>query len=258
MEVKYLKNPIMAGVKILIKHSDHVGPFLKSQIYRGKSLRVSIAALARIEINNKFLLVRNRHRPGYFCPLGGVIKHFPSAAPVLDHLDFELERKAAVDQDLKDDLRGWIPGENLGPLLLWLNEERDRESATDALRREIEEETGEAEMNERIQRALANLRFRRIRAVHEGPYTPHSLSFPQYRRLEVFAPSSDICLKELQHLFSEQSNQSNLNYCLATREEIECGRLSQCHPDTVSGMEVLPNASYLFRSKLQKNEAAAI
>ncbi len=221
-------------------------------------MRISMAAICKIRVDGKYLLVRNRHRQGYFGPFGGVIKHFDGAMAALDAIEFKLETKAETDVDLKDDLRGFLPGRNLGNFLLWFDKGDDREQAIDALRREIDEEAREAGLGLETEECLKNLKLRKVREIHEGPYIPNSVTYPQYRNLEVFEPVNDERYDAFLDALSKPTNISTSNFCFASRDEIEQGKLGIGHGEYVDNMSILPNVSYLFSAKIQKDETAPI
>lgn len=258
MEFRDIKGPFVTGTKIIWRHSRHTLPFLKSQRFRNKELRVSMAAICKIRVDGKFLLVRNRHRQGYFGPFGGVIKHFEGAMTFLDSIDFNPEKKAEKDADLKDDLRGFFPGKNLGNFLLWFEKGHDREQAIDTLRRELREEAREAGFSLSTEDNFSALNFRKIREVHEGPYVPHSVQYPQYRNIEVYEPIKDERLTDFIESLGAPSNSQSVHYCLASRDEIDRGKLDEGHGEFIDNMDILPNVSYLFSSQPQKNESAPI
>lgn len=258
MSIDKLKGPLTTGVKLLWKHSGHTLPFLKSQMFRNKQLRVSMAVICKIRVDGRYLLVRNRHRQGYFGPFGGVIKHYDSANSFLNSIDFQPEKKAETDADLKDDLRGFIPGSCLGEFLLWFDKREDREQAIDALRRELSEEAREAEFDLQVQDSISALSLRKVREVHEGPCTPHAVPYPQYRNLEVYEPVKDDKYQTFINTMNSPKNTFSSHFCLASRDEIEKGKLDTTHGEFIDGMDILPNVGYLFASRPVKNEAAPI
>ena len=253
-----LANPLISLGRILWRHNAHVWPFLKSQKYRSKKLRVSMAAIVRIKIDGKYLLVRNRHRQGCFGPLGGVLKHYESANSFLEKIEFSPEEKAGIDADLKDDLRGFIFGARFGDFLLWFESQMDREIGIDALRRELREESREAQFDLTVEDKLFSLSFQRLRSVNEGPCVPASVSYPQYRNIEVFAPREDDKFREFVEAMKSPTNAESRHFCLVTKQEIDRGRIGAGYGEFIDGMEILPNVSYLFFSREQKNESAPI
>lgn len=93
------------------------------------TIRVSCAALCRIEIEGKFLLEINKNRGNVLTPLGGALEFYEEARPFLESLGTEFQKGK--------DLRLILPMEKAETLKDWFAERRDRE--TDALR-ELEEE----------------------------------------------------------------------------------------------------------------------
>lgn len=105
----------------------------------GKSIRLSMAYLFRIEVQGKFLLVRNhRDQPGYQ-PVGGVYKFLKQEnQSQFKKLGVEPCHAIPVDHDSTDDLRITIAKrKNVIPFLSWFDKKENRE--TDPWREFLEE-----------------------------------------------------------------------------------------------------------------------
>src|SRR4030095_15237559 len=55
---------------------------------RNDEMRVAFSALLRLMDGERFILVRNLHRPETFSPFGGVYKYLTSAQQHFDKLEF--------------------------------------------------------------------------------------------------------------------------------------------------------------------------
>lgn len=94
--------------------------------HRNTPVRVSISYLFRIKVDEKYLLVRNRHF-GLFQPIGGVYKRYAGSLSTLSRLGVQDDRKMPIDHTSRDDLRIHVPGRNLLRLLRWFDSQQDRE-----------------------------------------------------------------------------------------------------------------------------------
>lgn len=152
-------------------------------------VRVSMAAILKMEKGGRYLLVRNLYRRDVFGPIGGVIKYYDEALPHLRDLGYEAEIRGAPKDSLRD-LRGFLPERNLKRFLTWFHEGRDRETAESCLRREIKEELREVQTSESIIEAASQLTFQLVRRVTEGPeLTAHG--YASFRYIEVYEPAHD-------------------------------------------------------------------
>lgn len=152
-------------------------------------VRVSIAALLRVQFNDAYILFATPHRPGSYGPPGGVIKFHSGARAQLDEVDFREEvltsRTVAMDRDL----RGFIPTGKIPKFLRWIEKNVDRESSVECLRRELREELteiGHPELSDLVE----GLEFTPIRTLIEKPEWLRGASQWQLRRFEVYDLSS--------------------------------------------------------------------
>jgi glutamate synthase domain-containing protein 2 len=99
-----------------------------------KTIRVSAAALASINLDGRELLCLNRARKAgkvdRYTPFGGVLKYHPEAQPLFDSLE-------AVPERVQDDLRLHMPERHLQTFQGWFYERRQRETT---VFREVQEE----------------------------------------------------------------------------------------------------------------------
>lgn len=90
-------------------------------------IRLSIAYLFRIKIDNKYLLVKSRRR-NYYQPVGGAFKTLPGSEKVFEKLKVKPDRLVETEHGIaKNDLRVYINGVNVIEFLEWFNSKEDRE-----------------------------------------------------------------------------------------------------------------------------------
>lgn len=186
-------------------------------------VRISISSLLRMEKDGCLLLIRNRHRRETFGPVGGVLKVHRAARAALLRMGFRFEN---IDDDMRDDLRGYIDGENFPNLLAWLETGMDRESAVEGLRREIIEEF--AEVDEIAPPELVNASFAHIRTIVEGPEFVPSIDRAQYRVLEIYevtaSAENDALVDRVKQL-----SENNADLCWYSPREVKRGRAASGH-----------------------------
>lgn len=102
--------------------------FLQTEVFhRNRDIRISIAYLYRIKVNDKYLLVKNRHR-NYFQPVGGVYKTLPGSEKVFEKLGVRSDRLIETSKGIsKGDLRVYVKGNNVLDFLEWFGSKEDRE-----------------------------------------------------------------------------------------------------------------------------------
>ena len=103
-------------------------------------IRISFAYLYRIKIDNKYLLIKNRHNTGKFQPVGGAYrmsdderKYLVKKYHVVD------DDKVALDQSSRNDYRLYIKNKYLRDFVKRFDDEADRERVS-CLSREFKEE----------------------------------------------------------------------------------------------------------------------
>lgn len=101
--------------------------YLTKLRYRNDYIRLSIAYLYRIKLDNKYLLVASSRIPNQFQPVGGVYKFKPNAENIFNELKVLTDSGYNFDKELKDDLRIKVPGKNVGKFIDWFESEKDRE-----------------------------------------------------------------------------------------------------------------------------------
>jgi hypothetical protein len=170
-----------AAEQVVTNREVFIPALTHSIVFRSRPLRVSMAQILSIKIDDKFLLIRSRRRSQYG-PIGGVVRYFRSEASRLEgEIGFTPESKAGED---KYDLRGQLRGDHFARFLRWYATGAGRESATMA--REIEEEfieIGIPEIADHVRRP----EFVRDRLIHEGPSEIRDRDYWQYRAFEVLS-----------------------------------------------------------------------
>ena len=147
------------------------------QLDAHESIRVSIAAILRLELDGGFLLVANIHRPNTFGPFGGVFKILSNSKAKLQDLGFTPEYDGDVGDRVRD-LRGYISYQNLARFREWFMIGKGRELAGRCLRRELREELNEVQARGDLISETNQLEFSLVRVVEESP----SEFSKQYRR----------------------------------------------------------------------------
>lgn len=103
--------------------------FQTQLLFRNKDIRLSIAYLFRIKVQDKYLLVKSRTR-NYFQPVGGVFKTLPGSEKVFERLGVKADRLLETEKGIaKGDLRVHIKGLNVIEFLEWFDSKEDRETS---------------------------------------------------------------------------------------------------------------------------------
>jgi len=96
-------------------------------LYYKKDIRISIAYLYRIKVENEYLLVKSRTR-GYYQPVGGCFKTLPGSKKIFEDLDVKPDRIVETEKGIaKNDLRVHLRGKNVISFLKWFDSKKDRE-----------------------------------------------------------------------------------------------------------------------------------
>lgn len=100
---------------------------LTKLIYAREDVRISIAYLYRIKVNDDYLLIKSRHRD-YYQPIGGAYKTLPGSEKVFEDLSVRSDRLIETSNGIaKGDLRVYVKGKNVLPFLDWFDSKEDRE-----------------------------------------------------------------------------------------------------------------------------------
>ncbi len=115
----------IAALSASFRHRHYIRPAVRCTLFcRNSKLRVSIAAILKLCSNNRYVLIRNHHRPEVFGPIGGVYEYYPSASDQLDQCGFIPQVR---DQDMKNDLRGFLKAKYLPSFMRWFLSGKNRE-----------------------------------------------------------------------------------------------------------------------------------
>ncbi len=92
-----------------------------------KKVRISISYLFRINIGNKYLLVKGK-RISQYQPVGGVYKHLESSSDYMSRLGLIPDHdNFAYEEKVRNDLRKFLLGKNIFSVIRWFNKRQDRE-----------------------------------------------------------------------------------------------------------------------------------
>lgn len=100
---------------------------LSGTIYRYKTIRVSIAYLIAIPVDDKQLLIRGQRITTQYQPIGGVFKTRLTQAELSRRFKAKPDTRFTPDERSAQDLRLRLPGSNLYRLLRWFRSRQDRE-----------------------------------------------------------------------------------------------------------------------------------
>jgi hypothetical protein len=214
-------------------------------VYRSRRFRISVASLLCLtDGTGKHILFRMAPtRSEAFGPPGGVRKYFPTAEADLQRFEWDPEFPLGSGGEHDADLRGRVPGHKVPGLLRWLAETSDIENNTDALRRELGEET--ADVGVKIAKGdLNGLRLREVRHVLEYQ---RKAPRAQIRLISVLAPIEGDA--STQALTAAVKAGLGANVIAVTTEDMRAGR-------TRSGEAIASSAEYLFSSFKRREDLA--
>ncbi|MCX4407483.1 hypothetical protein ACFV8Z_10970 [Streptomyces sp. NPDC059837] len=212
-------------------------PLLVASLRLFREVRVSMASLLRIQDDDRYILVHSPYRPDSYGPPGGVIKYHPAARPALDRLRFREELR--VDQRMRSDLRGFLPGRALPGFVRWFDRQEDRESALECVRRELAEELAEIDHPE-LAVGIDRLHFTHVRHVVDGPLKVPGRPYRVVRLFDIWDLSLDtpegIRLRDA--LTALASDPTDRGVLVATADDIVHGRRQRSY--------LAPHAAYLM------------
>lgn len=115
-------------VTFIFEHHKRFLFYIKTRIlYRNQDIRISIAYLYRIQVDDLYLLVKSRTR-NYYQPVGGCYKTLPGSEKVFEKLGVKPDRKFETEKGIaKNDLRVYVKGKNVIEFLEWFDSKEDRE-----------------------------------------------------------------------------------------------------------------------------------
>lgn len=237
---------LLAAFSAAFRHRQYLKPALRCTLFcRNRRLRVSMAAILSIRRNNRYVLIRSRHRPETFGPIGGVYEYYPSALDQLDQCGF---RPQVRDQDMENDLRGFVKGKDLPSFMRWFLSGKNRE--VEPLTRELIEELEEVGLTKEA-KSIGVFKYEFLKTIYEGPDDVPGTDYLQFRYLGVyrFCPSDPKGVKLTDTLFREAEHNPDL--IAVTAAEIAARRAAS---DQVIGT----HTGYLIGDKLTGPEGPPI
>lgn len=214
---------LFAG-KYSLRHQENLLPIIKSYRFFNSQIRVSVAAILLAERQGKYLVIHNRHRPECYGPIGGVYKHGGSLPQVLERIEWLPDYIDDEDRrdDMKDDLRGIIPGKYFSNFLDWFTTRKEREGEQ-CLYRELKEELSEGGVGEAIRRKGSDAKLLFVRRVVEGPRAVEGRSYrAQFRYFEVYKPElDDQQTKKFFDILFARAEKGVNKLCLVGQDEIQ-------------------------------------
>jgi hypothetical protein len=214
----------------------------QSVFFRSRKLRISMAQILSIKVDDRFLLISNLRRPERATPIGGVVRYFPSEIHRLEG-DFGFQHEFG-EGDERYDLRGFLMGKHFVSFLKWYAAGSGCEQC--ALAREIEEEFEEIGIPE-ITTFIKRPEFVKERAIHEGPTRVNDRDYWQYRYFEVLSLREESKVSGLLAEFI-RSQAGNHHIALVSTEDVRRGRLQD-------GRIIGDSAGYLFSDSAHGIEA---
>ncbi|WP_422747223.1 hypothetical protein [Micromonospora sp. WMMD1219] len=174
---------VIAAASFLYGHRGYL-PLLRVTLLQSDRVRVSMSALIRVKVDDCYVLFHHPYRPSVYGPPGGVFKFTSAARQDLDRLSFVEQRATGRQQEMKNDLRGFVPGQRAIGFMRWFSSGKGRESGVDCLRRELVEELHEANHAE-LESMVADLNFALVRTVFEPPAERTSMTARQFEVYDI-------------------------------------------------------------------------
>jgi hypothetical protein len=113
-----------------------------------------------------------------------VFKYFPPAERLLEEMGFREDRIDLFAEDMRFDLRGFMPAAATKDFCRWFASGAYREDTTECLRRELGEELAECGLGPLVPYSR-QLSFSLVRAVSAGPDAVPGRAYRQLRRFAV-------------------------------------------------------------------------
>lgn len=238
-------------LKFSLRHQENLFPILKSFLFYGKDLRISVAAILLLEKDGKYVLIKNHHREENYAPIGGVFKHSGKLPQTLHDIEWvsDYTTHEPKSEDMKNDLRGVIKAKNLARFLDWFTSRKGREGEQ-ALYREIDEELSEGRVGKIWRTRSSKIKIEMIKKVVEGPRAVEDKPYQaQFRYFEIYEidPQCEKGKVLSNELFKRAEKRQN-RLITVTKSEINSGRITVCR-SPISG-----STKYYFSSKWHGNE----
>ncbi|MEU8240623.1 hypothetical protein AB0C07_20465 [Actinoplanes missouriensis] len=174
---------MIAAASFLYRHRGYL-PLLRTTLLQSDRVRVSMSALLRVKVDDCYVLFHHPYRPSVYGPPGGVFKFTSAARQDLDRLSFVEQRATGRQQEMENDLRGFVPGRRAIGFMRWFSSGKGRESGEDCLRRELVEELRETNHAE-LEPMIADLHFELVRTVFEPPTDRTSMTARQFEIYDI-------------------------------------------------------------------------
>lgn len=207
--------------------------------YRKKECRISFACLLAIRHDDRYLLIRNFNRPETFGPIGGVYKYYDTAKSFLDSVQYRQQHTVKAREH--NDLRGFIPINNLNKMIKWFDKGIDRE--VESVSREFREEIIEdlKLTNPFLKKGVPKFRF--LKKIIEEPHQIEGRDYIQYYRMDLYEllPTDIYNIELTKYLIKESKRNNNIE--LVTVDEIKKRRT------TISKNIIGSYCGFLFSNK---------
>jgi hypothetical protein len=130
LSIEILGGVLFFGLLSILKNIKNLYFYYQTQIrLRNRDIRISIAYLYRINVNGKYLLVKNTRR-NYYQPVGGAFKTLPGSEKIFENLNVKRDRLIETENGIaKNDLRVFVKGTNVIDFIEWFNSKEDRETS---------------------------------------------------------------------------------------------------------------------------------
>ncbi|MBL7799848.1 MAG: hypothetical protein JNL95_03905 [Chitinophagales bacterium] len=130
LSIELVGGILLYGLLQLFQNINQLWFYFQTQfLLKNIDIRLSIAYLFRIKIDNQYLLVKSRTR-NYFQPVGGAFKTLPSSEKIFKKLNVKPDRLIETEHGIaKGDLRVYVKGINVIEFLEWFNSKEDRETS---------------------------------------------------------------------------------------------------------------------------------
>jgi len=228
---------LLAAIGAAFRHRQYLILALRCVVLsRNKKLRVSMAAILSVSHDERYILVRNRHRPETFGPIGGVYKYYAGAREQLDRCGYIPQVR---DEDMKYDLRGFIKGKDFPSFMRWFLSGKNRE--IEPITRELIEELGEVGLTKESETIHA-VQFELVKTIYEMIDVVQGADYAQFRYFAVYQLCPDEPKSEMVKDILCRGSENNPKIIAVTAKEIMLRRAT-------SGEEIATHTEYLIHDK---------